>query len=145
MALEWSTSSPNPTNLFSTLVLDRRESKPLSRVWLFVIPWTIHGILQARILEWIAMPFSRGDLPNPGIEHWSPRLQADSLPAEPPGKPQKWEYQGVPRYEQGNLLIKICSLTPQWLLFAFRKKRQLLNTTNEALWDSAVICLTSGM
>ena len=28
-----------------------------------------HGILQARILEWIAMPFpSPGDLPDPGVE-----------------------------------------------------------------------------
>ena len=33
-------------------------------------------------------PFpSRGDLPDPGIEPGSPALQADSLPAEPPGKP----------------------------------------------------------
>ena len=47
---------------------------------------TIHGILQARILEWIAFPFSR-DLPNSRIEPRSPTLQADSLPAEPPGKP----------------------------------------------------------
>ena len=29
-----------------------------------------------------------GDLPNPGIEPKSPALQADSLPAEPPGKPK---------------------------------------------------------
>ena len=29
-----------------------------------------------------------GDLPNPGIELRSPTLQADSLPAEPPGKPK---------------------------------------------------------
>ena len=28
---------------------------------------SVHGILQARILEWVAIPFSR-DLPNPGIE-----------------------------------------------------------------------------
>ena len=28
---------------------------------------------------------SQGDLPNPGIEPGSPALQADSLPAEPPG------------------------------------------------------------
>ena len=28
---------------------------------------------------------SPGDLPNPGIEPWSPILQADSLPSEPPG------------------------------------------------------------
>ena len=39
---------------------------------------TVHGILQARILEWIAFP-SPGDLPNPGIEHRSPTLQADSF------------------------------------------------------------------
>ena len=39
-----------------------------------------------RILEWVAYPFSR-DLPDPGIELGSPALQADSLPAEPPGKP----------------------------------------------------------
>ena len=85
----------------------------------------VHGILQARILEWVAIPFSRGssqprdrtqvyphcrqilyplshqgspgilelvacrppDLPDPGIELVSPALQADSLPAELPGKP----------------------------------------------------------
>ena len=29
-----------------------------------------------------------GDLPNPGIEPTSPALQADSLPAEPSGKPK---------------------------------------------------------
>ena len=35
--------------------------KLLSPVWLFVTPWTIvHGILQARILEWVAFPFARG-------------------------------------------------------------------------------------
>ena len=40
---------------------------------------SVHGILQARILEWIAVPFSRGssDL---GIEPGPPALQADSLP-----------------------------------------------------------------
>ena len=31
---------------------------------------SLHGILQARILEWVAIPFSR-DLPNPGIESTS--------------------------------------------------------------------------
>ena len=36
--------------------------KFLSHVWLFVTPWTVQvcGILQARILEWVAVPFSRG-------------------------------------------------------------------------------------
>ena len=40
----------------------------------------VHGILQARILEWVAFPFSRGSL-NPGIKPRSPALQADSLPS----------------------------------------------------------------
>ena len=43
--------------------------------------YTVHGILQARILEWVAVPFSR-DLPNPGTEPRCLSLQADSLPAE---------------------------------------------------------------
>ena len=46
---------------------------------------SIHGIFQARVLEWIGIPFS-GDLPDPGIEPRSPALQADSVPSEPPGK-----------------------------------------------------------
>ena len=48
--------------------------------------YTVHGILQARILEWVAFP-SPGDLPDPGMEPGSPTLQANSLPAEPQGKP----------------------------------------------------------
>ena len=61
--------------------------KLLRRVWLFAtLDYTVHGILQARILERVAFPFSR-DLPNPGIEPRSPALLADSLPAEPQGKP----------------------------------------------------------
>ena len=46
---------------------------------------SVHGILQARILEWLAILFSRG-LANLGIEPGSPVLQADSLPTEVPGK-----------------------------------------------------------
>ena len=58
----------------------------LSCVQLFALPCSsVHGILQARILEWVAIPFSRG-LPNPGIEPQSPALQ-DSFPSESPGKP----------------------------------------------------------
>ena len=46
---------------------------------------SVHGILQARILEWIAISFSRGIFP--GIEPRSPTLQANALTSEPPGKP----------------------------------------------------------
>ena len=66
----------------------KKKWKSFSCVQLFMTPWTIvHGILQARILEWVTFP-SPGDLPNPGIKPRSPILQADSLPAEPQGKPK---------------------------------------------------------
>ena len=61
--------------------------------------YTVHGILQARILEWIAIPFS-GDLPNPGIELRSPALQVDSLPAEPQGKPKNPRVGGLSLLQQ---------------------------------------------
>ena len=48
---------------------------------------SVHGILQARILQWAAISSSRGIFltqgSNLGLLHW----QADSLPSEPPGKP----------------------------------------------------------
>ena len=43
--------------------------------------YIVHGILQARILEWVAFPFSRGS-PNPEIKPRSSGLQVDSLPAD---------------------------------------------------------------
>ena len=66
--------------------------KLLSRVRLFVIPWTV--VHQASLSMgfsrqeyWSRLPFpSPGDLPDPGIEPRSPALQADALPSEPPGK-----------------------------------------------------------
>ena len=52
------------------------------------VNYTVHGILQARI---DGCPFpSPEHLPNPGLEPRSPALQADSLPAEPPGKPRTY-------------------------------------------------------
>ena len=61
--------------------------KVTSCVRLFATPWTVsslpgssvHGILRARILEWVAVPFSRGE------NGWVATLQADSLPSELPG------------------------------------------------------------
>ena len=45
---------------------------------------SVLGILQERILKWVAISYSR-DLPNPGIEHRAPSLQAYSLLSKPPG------------------------------------------------------------
>ena len=44
---------------------------------------TVHEILQMRLSEWVAIP-SPEDLPKPGVEPWSPVLQAGSLLSEPP-------------------------------------------------------------
>ena len=55
-------------------------------------PWTgfagssVHEVLQARIVEWVAISFSRGSS-QLGIKPRSPALQADSLQSESPGKP----------------------------------------------------------
>ena len=48
---------------------------------------SLHAILQARIPEWVAFPFSR-NLSNPGIESEPPALEADSLLSVPLGKVQ---------------------------------------------------------
>ena len=65
-----------------------------------------HGILQARILGWVAMP-SSGDLPDSGIKpasltvslHW----QVGSLPLVPPGKPIMGYYSAIKK--EGNNAI----------------------------------------
>ena len=43
---------------------------------------------------------SPGDLSNPGIELWSPALQADSLPDEPQGKPKNTVVGSLPLLQQ---------------------------------------------
>ena len=69
------------------------EVNSLSRVWLFVTPWTVAyqpppSMEFSRQAYWSGLPFpSPGDLPDPGIKPRSPTLQADTLPSEPPGKP----------------------------------------------------------
>ena len=91
-----------------------------SCVQLIAISWTVAHqaslsmeILQARILEWVACPPPE-DLPNPGIESRSLALQADSLPSEPPGKPDHiysyrkkiFEKIQYPKSSQGSLVVK---------------------------------------
>ena len=85
--------------------------------------YTIHGILQVRILEWVAFP-SPGDFPNQGIEPRSPALQADSLPAEPQGKPKNTGV-GSLSLLQGIFLIQESNrgfLHCRWILYHFSYK-----------------------
>ena len=68
--------------------------KSLSRVLLFVTPWTVAyqappsmGFSRQECWSGLSFP-SPGDLPDPGIEAGSPALQADALPSEAPGNCQ---------------------------------------------------------
>ena len=73
---------------FSFLPAVCRMLHHFSPVRLFATPWTI-SMEFSRPEYWSGWPFlSPGDLPNPGIEPRSPTWQADSLPAEPQGKPK---------------------------------------------------------
>ena len=91
-------------------------------VRLFVTPWTVAhqtplsmGILQARILGWVARSSSR-DLPNPGMELRSPALQMDSLPSEPPGKPKlMWNQFQMDAQHCSDILLYF----PGWLSLLF--------------------------
>ena len=57
-------------------------------VLLLVTPWIMQSMDFSRPEYWSGQPFSSpGDLPNPGIKPRLPTFQADSLPAEPQGKP----------------------------------------------------------
>ena len=73
---------------------EKVKVKSLSRIRLFVTPWTVacqvpQSVEFSRQEYWSGLPFpSPGDLPNPGVEPGSPALQADALPSEPPGKTQ---------------------------------------------------------
>ena len=69
-------------------VLSEVKWKLLSRVRLFVTPWTLqpwNSLGQSTGVG--SLSLHPGDFPNPGIEPRSPALQGDSLPAEPQGKP----------------------------------------------------------
>ena len=65
----------------------KKKVKSLSRVRLFTTPWTVAHQAPS---PWnspgentrVGCP-SPWDLPDPGIEPWSPTLQADFLPSEP--------------------------------------------------------------
>ena len=89
-------------NLLETKV----KVKSLSRVRLFVTPWTIAyqappSMIFSRQEYWNGLLFpSPGDLPDPGIEPGSPALEADALTSEPPGKPHIIEPMSISGFEK---------------------------------------------
>ena len=73
---------------------EESESEVAQSCLTFMTPWTVAyqaplSMGFSRQEHWRGLPFpSPGDLPDPGIKPGSPALQADSLPAKPPGKPR---------------------------------------------------------
>ena len=122
---------------------------------------SIHEIFLARILEWVAISFSKlysleflrpeywggypfpspGDIPNPRIEHRSPMLQADSLPAEPQGKSKNTGVgtlsllQGIfPTQESGQGLLHC-----RWILYQLSYQGSPKVPWSEVKWSEVKV------
>ena len=80
---------PKP-RIFIQIMRKKVKVKSLNRVRLFATSWTIGYQVPpsmgfSRQEYWSGLPFpSPGDLPDPGIEPWSPAFQAEALTSEPP-------------------------------------------------------------
>ena len=104
--------------------------KLLSCVGLFATLWTVAyqappSMGFSRQEYWSGFPFpSPGDLPDPRIDPRSPALQADALPSEPPGKP-----------DRDGFMLKIYILMKKVLIFKWWKNY----TSHTALWKC--ICI----
>ena len=97
--------------------------------------FSVHRILQARMLEWVTISFSRGIFPtqgsDPGIEPQSPALRADALASEPSGKP---------------LQQSKSPLTARWIKkWKFIHKMVWMTKVNELQLQATVITFTNVM
>ena len=118
ITVPWSGIKPTPPAMKGWILTtgppERKKVKLLSHVRLFATPWTVD--LQAPLSMgfsrqecWSGLPFpSPGDLPDPGIEHGSPALQADALPSKPPGKHNLWQRRWKYTMEKRQSLQPVC-------------------------------------
>ena len=89
---------------------------------------SVHGILQARIREWVAIPFSWVSF-NPGIEPRSPSLQAEHKSAE------------ITKFLEGNIGENLCDIRFGKDFFGMTPKAQV---TKEKLGTMDLIRLKMG-
>ena len=94
LCLKWKESESEVTQLCLT-VCDPVDCSPPGS--------SVHGILQARILEWVAISFPRVSS-QPRDKPRSPALQADALTSEPLGECLKWG----PFFPRWDLLGWVC-------------------------------------
>ena len=76
----------------------------------FLCPW---GFSMQEYWSGLPCP-PPGDHPNPGIEPWSPTLQMDSLPTEPPGNTYLWGEKSL-----NEKIINVCwvIISSEWSLY----------------------------
>ena len=88
---------------------------------------TVHGIVQARILEWEAISSSRGSS-QPGDQTQVSCIAGSSLPAEPPGKPRNTEVGSLSRLQQIFLTQESNQGLPhcRWILYQLSYGKSLL-------------------
>ena len=86
---------------------------------------SIHGILQARILEWIAIPFSRGSF-QPRNQSWISCIAGKLFTSEPPGKPKHEVFQAGQNTGVGSLLLLRGIFPTQGSNPGFPRCRQIL-------------------
>ena len=106
------------------LIREFNKNGQLGHIPPFATPWTIQSMEFSRKEYWSGQPVpSPGDLPNPGIEHKSPTLQANSLPTEPPGKPKNTGMcslsllQGIFLTQESNWGLLYCRWILYWLSY----------------------------
>ena len=118
-----------------------------------VTPWTIAhqtppSMAFYRQEYWSGLPFhSPGDLLGPGIEPWSPALQADTSPSEPPGLPYQMYDSHVFSWSLLNcLLIHLIVSTVEFdeVQFIFSMKFFISGVISKKPWPTASPLLTSG-
>ena len=98
-----------------------------------------HGIFQAKILKWVAVLFSRGRLPDPGIEPTSRALQTGCLPTEPPGKPYFRYSMYIMYYEFGFksfLFLSLCEVRKYFCWNFLAKKISCFDAMWALFWTS---------
>ena len=85
---------------------------------------TVRVILQARTLEWVAIPFSKGSS-QPRDRTMSSALQVDSLLSEPPGKPNQetklWNYSNLLWSEM--IFLSLCGKMGPLIIILQKQKK----------------------
>ena len=97
----------------------------------------VHGIIQARILEWVAIYSSR-DLPNPGIEPVPPALAGGFVTTDPAGKPIKHPVcYSKNRQQSINIIFYLtyCFYSVRYIVYVNTSKKKLDDSLDKIIYS----------